>query len=86
MGTLKTRILNEKQPVKEHKSFAKQLFETWLHAFNLTPQMVNLSEEEIETLRSYFHANILTLMCKEAAVSVAPQTWQEIEERMLKID
>jgi hypothetical protein len=47
--------------------------------------LVNLSEEEAKALENYFYANLLILMCKEAAVRMLPKTWEGIEERMLRV-
>ncbi|GJD22915.1 hypothetical protein RIVM261_078710 [Rivularia sp. IAM M-261] len=83
----KTQITDKKQqPVEVRESFVKQFIETLFHTFNLTPEMVNLSKKEIETLEKYPSVNRLIIKCKEAAVSVAPSTWQKIEDRMLRID
>ena len=66
-----------------HQDFAKKLIETLLNGFNLTPEMVNLSDEEIKALDNYLYANYLIIQCKEAAVRVSPATWEAIEGRML---
>lgn len=86
MEALKTQIPSDEQPQSVHQSFTEQLVETWLHGFNLTPEMVNLSKEETEALENYLYANRLIIDCKDAAVRVAPSTWEGIEERMLRID
>ncbi|WP_371418120.1 hypothetical protein [Anabaena sp. UHCC 0253] len=59
--------------------------ETLLNGFNLTPEMVDLSEEEIKALDNYIGANRLIIQCKEAAVRVSPATWEAIEARMLLV-
>jgi hypothetical protein len=68
-----------------HQAFAKHWLQNWLIAFNLRPELINLSEEEAKALRNYFYANYLIIQCKEAAVRVSPRTWAEIEERMLLV-
>jgi energy-coupling factor transporter ATP-binding protein EcfA2 len=63
--------------------FAQRLIDFWLESFDLTPEMVNLSKEEIKALDNYFYGNWLMVQCKDAAVRYSPKVWQEIESRML---
>ena len=63
--------------------FAQNLIDFWLKFFYLTPEMVSLSNKEIEALYKYFYGNCLMLECKNAAVKYSPQVWQDIESRML---
>lgn len=64
--------------------FLNKLSEVWFNAFQLTPDLINLSKKEIEEIDStYFHINSLIIQCKEAAVRVSPETWEDIESRML---
>ncbi|BCL38824.1 hypothetical protein NSMS1_52710 [Nostoc sp. MS1] len=65
--------------------FAQHLQQTLLDAFNLTPDIINLSSEEQQALANYLYANNLIIKCKEAAVRVSPQTWETIEARMLLV-
>ena len=83
LTTIKATIPDSNQPKKLHQDFAKKLIETLLNGFNLTPEMVNLSDEEIKALDNYLYANYLIIQCKEAAVRVSPATWEAIEGRML---
>ena len=85
LETLKAKIPDNKQPQKVRQAFAEQLRETLLNGFNLTPEMVNLSEEEIKDLDQYLYANYLIFQCKEAALSVSKQIWETIETRMLLV-
>ncbi|MBD2507081.1 NACHT domain-containing protein [Nostoc muscorum FACHB-395] len=85
LEVLKTTIPDEQQPEEVRRAFANRLQETLLNAFNLTLEMVNLSEEEAEALGDYLHANYLIMQCKQAAVRVSPQTWEAIEVRMLLV-
>jgi hypothetical protein len=86
LEALKAKILDDKQPREAHQAFAKELIETLLKGFNLTPEMVYLSNEEIKALENYLYANHLIIKCKEAAVRVSPTTWEAIEARMLLVD
>ena len=85
LETLKAKIPDDKQPEEVHLAFAKKFIETLLKGFNLTPEMVNLSEEEINALDKYLYANYLIIQCKDAALSISTQTWETIETRMLLV-
>ena len=85
LEALKAKVPDDKQPKEVHQAFAKQILQTLLQAFRLSPEMVNLSVEEAEALKNYFYANYLMVQCKAAAVRVSPKTWEAIEERMLLV-
>jgi hypothetical protein len=85
LEALKAQLPDNKQPEKVRRAFAKQILQTLLKAFRLSPELVNLSEEEAEAWKNYFYANYLMVQCKEAAVRVSPKTWEAIEERMLLV-
>ncbi len=86
LENLKPKIPNEKHRIQEHISFSKQLEDTLLFAFNLTPELINLSNKEMEILDDkYFYANKLIINCKKAVFAeTSPLWWTEIEEIMLK--
>jgi hypothetical protein len=86
LKALQAKIPDDKQPKQAHLAFAKKLIETLLNGLNLTPEMINLSKEEIKALENYLYANHLIIQCKEAAVRVSPATWEGIEARMLLVD
>ncbi|MFO5473300.1 MAG: NACHT C-terminal helical domain 2-containing protein, partial [Dolichospermum sp.] len=85
LKTLKAKTPDDQQPKEIHQAYAKELRETLLNGFNLTPEMVNLSQEEINDLDKYLYANYLIFQCKEAALSVSKQIWETIETRMLLV-
>lgn len=85
LEALKTKIPDDKQPEEVHQAFAKRLQQTLLNAFHLTPEMIDLSEEEAQALANYLYANHLIIQCKQAAVRVSPTTWEAIEARMLLV-
>lgn len=66
-------------------AFAKQLQQTLLNAFNLTLEMVDLSEEQAKALKNYLYANHLIIQSKQASVRVSPTIWEAIEARMLLV-
>lgn len=81
--TIKANIPDSNQPEKLHQDFAQKSIKTLLKSFNLTPEMVDLSKEEIRYLDNYLYANYIIIQCKEAAVRVSRETWEAIEGRML---
>ncbi|MFN6558680.1 MAG: NACHT domain-containing protein [Nostoc sp. ChiSLP01] len=50
-----------------------------------SPTPINLSLEEAKALGDYLYANYLIIECKQEATGVLPQTWDEIEARMLLV-
>ncbi len=85
LEALKAKLPDDNQPKEVRRAFAKQFVQTLLQAFHLSPEWVNLSEEEAEALKNYFYANYLMVQCKQAAVRVSPKTWEAIEARMLLV-
>jgi hypothetical protein len=85
LEALKATIPDEKQPHEVRLAFAKHLQQTLLNAFNLTLEMIDLSESEANALENYLYANHLIIQCKQAAVRVLPTTWEGIEARMLLV-
>jgi hypothetical protein len=83
LEVLKAKVPDDRQPREIRKKFGDRFFQTCLQAFKLTPEMVNLSQQEIRAWDNYFYANWLIIQCKQAAVWVSPQTWAAIEDRML---
>jgi len=85
LNLLKAQVPNNQQPPEFRQAFDNSIQQIWFKALNLNPKLVNLSEEEAKALENYFYANLLILMCKEAAVRMLPKTWEGIEERMLRV-
>ncbi|MEH2434565.1 MAG: hypothetical protein V7K25_09980 [Nostoc sp.] len=85
LKALQTKMSDYKQLLEAELPFFESIQQTWLNAFNLTQEMVNLSKQEAEALRDYLYANHLIIQCKQAAVRVSPQTWEAIEARMLLV-
>ncbi|MBP0019950.1 MAG: NACHT domain-containing protein [Cyanobacteria bacterium SBLK] len=69
----------------EGETFNQHLQHCFLEAFALTPELMCLSETEIQVFKNYLYANQSIVRCKQAAVRVSPQTWTEIESRMLRV-
>jgi len=85
LESLQADIPHDEQPTAVHQAFARNLIKLWLNAFHLTPELINLSDAELTEIdRQYFYVHWLILQCKQSAVRVSPQTWQNIEARMLR--
>jgi hypothetical protein len=86
LEAFKQIILYDKATKKERQEFGDQLFKMWNTAFNLTPELLNLSTDEIREIdEHYFYINRRILECQKVAVNISPTVWQEIEERMLRV-
>ncbi len=85
LDKLKSNIPNQ-QPLKELNKWAEEFRIILLDALNLTPEIIDLSEEELETLKAqYLYTTRFMIDCKKAAIGeTSPSWWQEIETRMLK--
>jgi hypothetical protein len=86
LEAFKQIIPDDKAAKKERQEFADQFLKMWSTAFNLTPELLNLSINEISEIdRHYFYINRRILECQKVAVNISPTVWQEIEERMLRV-
>ena len=86
LEAFKQIIPDDKAAKKERQEFADQFLTMWSTAFNLTPELLNLSINEISEIdRHYFYINRRILKCQKVAVNISPTVWQEIEERMLRV-
>ena len=79
----KLKISNDQETKLVHQVFNKKIIRIWFKVFHLTPDMVDLSKQEIKALDNYFYGNLLMVECEKAAVRVSRRTWTEIESRML---
>lgn len=64
---------------------SEKIWNLWINALNLEPEWLDLSQSEFVDLDNYLYANELMIRCKEAALRVSPQVWDEIESRMLTV-
>ncbi|MDJ0581071.1 NACHT domain-containing protein [Crocosphaera sp.] len=86
LEVLKTQIPDDELSREVRINFLKNIDQIWNNAFHLTPELINLREEALEEIDDhYFYINWLMLQCKDAAVNVSPQTWEGIEDRMLRV-
>ena len=80
---LRSDIPYNNQSQKVWHSFADRIEQTYLDAFQLDREWLELSKEEANALSNYLYACELMVRCKESAVRVSRETWEEIEGRML---
>jgi hypothetical protein len=73
----------DNKKLNESHEFTKSFLQTWLKAFNINPELWNLSIEEGKQINSYFYANLFLIKCKEARGGESSEVWKEIESRML---
>jgi energy-coupling factor transporter ATP-binding protein EcfA2 len=85
LEALKAKFPGIYQPLEVPEALFEGILKTCFEAFNVSPELVNLSEEEAKAIGSYLYANWLIVQCKQAAVRVSPKTWEGIEERMLQV-
>ncbi|MFN6571111.1 NACHT domain-containing protein [Dendronalium sp. ChiSLP03b] len=82
---MRTKVTDEEQPQEAYRAFLPRLIKTSLNAFNLSPDIINLSQSETKALENYLYVNSLIIQCKQASVRVSPTTWEAIEARMLLV-
>lgn len=86
----KLRVLKAKQfqnaaLLAKSQPIALQIGKVSLHTFGLDHEtMLSLSQSEISKINDYFYSTMLIVRCRKAAVRVSLNTWQSIEERLLK--
>jgi phage terminase Nu1 subunit (DNA packaging protein) len=85
LETLRAKFPGIYQPLEVPEGLFQSILKAWLEAFNLSPDLVNLSEEEAKAISNYSYANWLIVNCKQAATRVSPEIWEGIEERILKV-
>lgn len=83
LEVLKTKVPDQKEPLELRLGFGDRLLQTYLQAFRLNQEMLDLYGQELKAWDNYLYANWLIIQCKEAAARVTPSTWAGIEERML---
>jgi hypothetical protein len=78
--------LEDLEPTRGQKVFLDSTIEAWSSALHLDPQLLELSNSDVNELANYLAATQLMVDCKNAAVTVSHSTWTAIEERILKFD
>ncbi|MEM8721668.1 MAG: NACHT domain-containing protein [Cyanobacteria bacterium P01_G01_bin.39] len=85
LTALKDKIPDRQSSTATRLKFINTINQLWLDTFQLTPELVKLSLSEAKEIdQTYFYINWLIIQCQQAAVKVTPETWQEIEAKMLR--
>jgi tetratricopeptide (TPR) repeat protein len=79
LANLQSQMVKIDQLNEPHRTTAKKLVEILLPAFNLSPEMVNISRNELDSLNDYIYANWLLIECEQSAVRRTPEIWNRIE-------
>ncbi|MEM6253145.1 MAG: NACHT domain-containing protein [Cyanobacteria bacterium P01_D01_bin.156] len=66
-------------------AFRKKLSEAWFSVLELTEYEVRLSPTQYVVLANYLYICELMVRCKEAAIRVSPEVWEDIESHILNI-
>ncbi len=82
LEAIKAMEINTNQRDTTRQVLSKNILPTYLDAFALNEELVNVSEKEADALKNYFYINCLILDCKQAAVLVSHNIWKTIEARM----
>ncbi|MGK7884397.1 MAG: NACHT domain-containing NTPase [Crocosphaera sp.] len=86
LEALKTNIPDNEASREVRTNIVENLYQIWNYTFYLTPELVNLTMEKLEEIdNNYFYINLLMLQCTDAAVNVSTETWEGIEDRMLRV-
>ena len=75
--------------VREGKSAdapEESIHDTWLSVLHIADDILAISREEMESYLRYLRAVELIFLCKRAAGRVTPQVWEQIMEKILKIE
>ncbi|MEA5579638.1 NACHT domain-containing protein [Anabaena sp. UHCC 0451] len=83
LEAVKAQIHPNQTHSQEYNVFVNRLRKILLKTFHLTPEMINLSQDEAQALEYYLYANYLIIQCKYAALFVSRETREAIEGRML---
>ncbi|WP_404784878.1 NACHT domain-containing protein [Altericista sp. CCNU0014] len=83
LEVLQYQVPNTEQPIEVHRDFANRMMQVWHEGLGLDPELINLSESEIQALSDYFYICELIVQCKESAVRVSRDIWESIENAMV---
>ena len=53
LKVLKARIPDDNKQRREHQAFAQRIVQTWREAFDLSSELIDLSQEEIKAIENY---------------------------------
>lgn len=81
----KKNIPNSEKSFEVNRQFARSFQQMWLDAFWMDPELINFSNEELDSLNNYLKVNILIVKCIQSAIFISQSAWRTIESRMLTI-
>ena len=81
---LKSQIPSDEQSQQIRQAFTSQLIKLWMKNFNVMPEIMELSDAEIQALDNYLYGTQLLIECERAAVRRTPEVWSQIEKRLLR--
>ena len=84
LESLKNKIPERGRSSQIYQEFVERIEQTWLNAFCLDVDTIDLSKDEAKALENYFYAVNLMLQCKNTAVNVSESSWEGFEHRMLR--
>lgn len=87
LKTLREQTPDSKDPfVGSRQEFLdKKIGSIWLQTLKLNPEVVKLSRNEVDNLTRYLYINRLILECKDSALRVSKNTWDNLQSRMLTL-
>lgn len=85
LDSLQSQIPSYDQPFEVREEFRYRIIKVWSQTLHLPAELNQISQQEVDSLKNYFYANLLMVQCQKMAVTVSPKTWKEIESQMLCI-
>ncbi len=85
LDSLKNKIPERRRSSEVYREFVERIEQTWLNAFSLDMDTVDLSKDEAKAMENYFYAINLILQCKNTAVQISESNWEELEKRLLRV-
>ncbi|HEY9620851.1 MAG TPA: NACHT domain-containing protein [Crinalium sp.] len=85
LEALRAKAPHHQKTLSARKAFIEQIHQTWLNALNLHREWIHLSRSEVTALDQYLFANLLIVQCRRSAVWVSPQTWEMVEDRIMRV-
>ena len=83
---LSNQIPTHNASPSEWSQWANTLYWDFITGFDLTKEMLTLSQEDAEALREYLYITDLLIRCKDAATRVPKADWEAVEARLLTLD
>jgi predicted NACHT family NTPase len=84
LEVLRVQSSNWELSEEENLTLTRNAQRTWLDVLHLSPELVNLSESELEKVTIYLNANLLLVQCSHSAVRVSKAAREALEAQMLR--